>query len=101
VLFGGEKASLVMAKMLFDPSNSLVLDEPTNHLDMATREMLVQSLADFEGTMLFVSHDRHFLAKFSNRVLELPPDHYGGGYTEYVARTDQQAPGVASVRVSN
>jgi ATPase subunit of ABC transporter with duplicated ATPase domains len=97
VLSGGEKARLVMAKMLFDPPNFLVLDEPTNHLDMATKEMLVAALADFEGTMLFVSHDRHFLAALSNRVLELTPDgvhQYGGGYTEYVARTGQEAPGL-------
>ena len=97
VLSGGEKARLVMAKMLFDPPNLLVLDEPTNHLDMATKEMLVEALKDFEGTMLFVSHDRHFLAALSNRVLELAPDgvhQYGGGYTEYVARTGQEAPGL-------
>ena len=97
VLSGGEKARLVMARMLFDPPNFLVLDEPTNHLDMATKEMLVDALADFEGTMLFVSHDRHFLAALSNRVLELTPDgvhQYGGGYTEYVARTGREAPGL-------
>jgi ATPase subunit of ABC transporter with duplicated ATPase domains len=97
VLSGGEKARLVMAKMLFDPPNLLVLDEPTNHLDMATKEMLVAALADFEGTMLFVSHDRHFLSALSNRVLELTPEgvhRYEGGYTEYVARTGQEAPGL-------
>jgi ATPase subunit of ABC transporter with duplicated ATPase domains len=97
VLSGGEKARLVMAKMLFDPPNFLVLDEPTNHLDMATKEMLVAALAEFEGTMLFVSHDRHFLAALSNRVLELTPEgvhQFGGGYTEYVARTGQEAPGL-------
>ncbi|MCA0202162.1 MAG: ATP-binding cassette domain-containing protein [Proteobacteria bacterium] len=97
VLSGGEKARLVMAKMLFDPPNFLVLDEPTNHLDMATKEMLVAALAEFEGTMLFVSHDRHFLAQLSNRVLELTPEgphQYGGGYTEYVARTGHEAPGL-------
>jgi ATPase subunit of ABC transporter with duplicated ATPase domains len=97
VLSGGEKARLVMAKMLFDPPNLLVLDEPTNHLDMATKEMLVTALADFEGTMLFVSHDRRFLGALSNRVLELTPEgvhQYGGGYTEYVARTGQEAPGL-------
>ncbi len=97
VLSGGEKARLVMAKMLFDPPNFLVLDEPTNHLDMATKEMLVEALAGFEGTMLFVSHDRHFLSALSNRVLELTDGEvhqYAGGYTEYVARTGQEAPGL-------
>jgi ATPase subunit of ABC transporter with duplicated ATPase domains len=99
VLSGGEKARLVMAKMLFDPPNFLVLDEPTNHLDMATKEMLISALSQYEGTMLFVSHDRHFLAALSNRVLELTPEgihQYGGGYTEYVARTGQEAPGLRS-----
>ena len=97
VLSGGEKARLVMAKMLFDPPNFLVLDEPTNHLDMATKEVLVAALAEFEGTMLFVSHDRYFLGRLSNRVLELTPEglhQYGGGYTEYVARTGHEAPGL-------
>ncbi|MDQ0512588.1 ABC-F family ATP-binding cassette domain-containing protein [Ancylobacter amanitiformis] len=97
VLSGGEKARLVMAKMLYDPPNFLVLDEPTNHLDIATKEMLIAALASYEGTMLFVSHDRHFLAALSNRVLELTPDgihQYGGGYVEYVARTGQEAPGL-------
>jgi ATPase subunit of ABC transporter with duplicated ATPase domains len=94
-----EKARLVMAKMLYDPPNFLVLDEPTNHLDMATKEMLITALGQYEGTMLFVSHDRHFLAALSNRVLELTPEgihQYGGGYTEYVARTGHEAPGLRS-----
>ncbi|PWK72683.1 ABC-F family ATP-binding cassette domain-containing protein [Aminobacter sp. AP02] len=99
VLSGGEKARLVMAIMLFDPPNLLVLDEPTNHLDITTKEMLITALSQYEGTMLFVSHDRHFLAALSNRVLELTPDGihtYGGGYTEYVERTGQEAPGLRS-----
>ena len=99
VLSGGEKARLVMARMLYDPPNFLVLDEPTNHLDLLTKEMLIKALSDYEGTMLFVSHDRHFLAALSNRVLELTPDgihQYGGGYTEYVASTGQEAPGLHS-----
>ncbi|WP_395773228.1 ABC-F family ATP-binding cassette domain-containing protein [Agrobacterium pusense] len=99
VLSGGEKARLVMAAMLFDPPNFLVLDEPTNHLDLDTKEMLIKALSDYEGTMLFVSHDRHFLAALSNRVLELTPDgihQYGGGYTEYVESTGQEAPGLHS-----
>jgi ATPase subunit of ABC transporter with duplicated ATPase domains len=97
VLSGGEKARLVMAQMLYDPPNFLVLDEPTNHLDLATKEMLVAALSQYEGAMLFVSHDRRFLAALSNRVLELTPDgihKYGGGYTEYVERTGQEAPGL-------
>jgi ATPase subunit of ABC transporter with duplicated ATPase domains len=99
VLSGGEKARLVMAKMLYDPPNFLVLDEPTNHLDMTTKEMLIAALAQYEGTMLFVSHDRHFLTALSNRVLELTPEgihQYGGGYMEYVARTGHEAPGLRS-----
>jgi len=98
-LSGGEKARLVMAQMLYDPPNFLVLDEPTNHLDLATKEMLINALSEFEGTMLFVSHDRHFLAALSNRVLELTPEgihQFGGGYAEYVARTGQEAPGLRS-----
>ncbi len=97
VLSGGEKARLVMAKMLFDPPNFLVLDEPTNHLDLATKEMLITALARYEGAMLFVSHDRRFLGALSNRVLEVTPEgvhQYGGGYTEYVARTGHEAPGL-------
>ncbi len=97
VLSGGEKARLVLATLLYDPPNFLVLDEPTNHLDMATKEMLIKSLSSFDGTMLFVSHDRKFLAALSNRVLELTPQGvhvYGGGYTEYVSRTGHEAPGV-------
>jgi ATPase subunit of ABC transporter with duplicated ATPase domains len=97
VLSGGEKARLAMAIMLFDPPNFLVLDEPTNHLDMATKEMLIAALAQYEGTMLFVSHDRHFLAALSNRVIELTSEGvhiYNGGYTEYVARTGHEAPGL-------
>jgi len=97
VLSGGEKARLVMAKMLYDPPNFLVLDEPTNHLDLATKEMLITALGNYEGSMLFVSHDRRFLAALSNRVLELTPEgvhKYEGGYTEYVARTGHEAPGL-------
>jgi ATPase subunit of ABC transporter with duplicated ATPase domains len=99
VLSGGEKARLVLAKMLYDPPNFLVLDEPTNHLDMATKDMLVEALSAFEGTMLFVSHDRRFLGALSNRVLELTPEGphlYGGGYTEYVTQSGHEAPGLRS-----
>jgi len=97
VLSGGEKARVVLAKLLYVPPNFLVLDEPTNHLDIDTKQMLTRSLASFEGTMIFVSHDRHFLAELSNRVLELGaagPRTYGGGYLEYVAQAEHEAPGM-------
>jgi ATPase subunit of ABC transporter with duplicated ATPase domains len=101
-LSGGEKTRLVMARMLLNPPNFLVLDEPTNHLDLATKEMLIHALSDYEGTMLFVSHDRTFLRGLSNRVLELggetgtdlEPHAYLGSYVEYVERTGHEAPGV-------
>jgi ATPase subunit of ABC transporter with duplicated ATPase domains len=101
-LSGGEKTRLVMARMLLDPPNFLVLDEPTNHLDLATKEMLIHALTNYEGTMLFVSHDRTFLRGLSNRVLELggdsgtdaQPHAYLGSYVEYVERTGHEAPGI-------
>jgi ATPase subunit of ABC transporter with duplicated ATPase domains len=101
-LSGGEKSRLVMARMLFDPPNFLILDEPTNHLDLATKDMLIDSLKEFDGTMIFVSHDRSFLRGLSNRVLELGgesgrdshPHAYPGTYVEYVERTGHEAPGV-------
>ncbi len=101
-LSGGEKTRLVIARMLLDPPNLLVLDEPTNHLDLFTKEMLIEALRDFEGTMIFVSHDRAFLRALSNRVIELggesgldaEPHLYPGSYVEYVARTGHEAPGV-------
>jgi ATPase subunit of ABC transporter with duplicated ATPase domains len=103
-LSGGEKTRLAIARMLFDPPNFLVLDEPTNHLDLATKDMLVDSLKSFDGTMLFVSHDRSFLRGLSNRVLELGgesgvdahPHAFPGSYIEYVDRTGHEAPGVHS-----
>src|SRR3954449_1723035 len=101
-LSGGEKTRLVIARMLLNPPNFLVLDEPTNHLDLATKEMLLDSLRTFDGTMIFVSHDREFLRGLSNRVLELggesgteaQPHAYPGSYIEYVERTGHEAPGV-------
>jgi ATPase subunit of ABC transporter with duplicated ATPase domains len=103
-LSGGEKTRLVIARMLLNPPNFLILDEPTNHLDLATKEMLIDSLKDFEGTMLFVSHDREFLRGLSSRVLELGGESgtdshahaYPGSYVEYVARTGHEAPGIHS-----
>jgi ATPase subunit of ABC transporter with duplicated ATPase domains len=103
-LSGGEKSRLAMARMLYDPPNFLVLDEPTNHLDLATKEMLVEALKEFEGTMIFVSHDRTFLRGLGSRVLELGgesgternPLVYPGSYVEYVQKLGHEAPGIHS-----
>ncbi len=95
-LSGGEKSRLAMARMLYNPPNFLVLDEPTNHLDLATKEMLIEKLKDFEGTMIFVSHDRVFLRGLGSRVLELDgkPTVYPGSYVEYVQASGHEAPGI-------
>jgi ATPase subunit of ABC transporter with duplicated ATPase domains len=103
-LSGGEKSRLAMARMLYDPPNFLVLDEPTNHLDLATKEMLVGALREFEGTMIFVSHDRTFLRGLGSRVLELggetgtdrTPLVYPGSYVEYVQQLGHEAPGIVA-----
>jgi ATPase subunit of ABC transporter with duplicated ATPase domains len=102
-LSGGERSRLVLAQMLFDPPNFLVLDEPTNHLDLDTKEMLVKTLAGFDGTMLFVSHDRAFLRGLATRVLDLSggsegiaakPLVFSGDYARWVESTGHEAPGV-------
>jgi ATPase subunit of ABC transporter with duplicated ATPase domains len=97
VLSGGERARLALAKLLYDAPNLLVLDEPTNHLDIVTKRALVTALADYDGTLVFVSHDRQFLRALANRVLELTsagPRVYGGSYEEYVASSGHEAPGM-------
>ena len=98
VLSGGEKARLVLAKLLYDAPNLLVLDEPTNHLDQVTKRAVLRALASYEGTIVFVSHDRAFLRALASRVLELapgqPPRIYGGNYDEYVSTTGREAPGM-------
>ncbi|HXS97431.1 MAG TPA: ABC-F family ATP-binding cassette domain-containing protein [Candidatus Limnocylindrales bacterium] len=101
-LSGGERSRLAMARMLYNPPNLLVLDEPTNHLDLATKEMLAEALRGFEGTMIFVSHDRTFLRSLASRVLELggesgtarEPLVYPGSYVEYVQKLGHEAPGI-------
>ncbi len=98
ILSGGEKARLALAKILFDAPNLLVLDEPTNHLDLVTKRALVKSLEMYEGTIVFVSHDRAFLRSIATRILELTKDGkthvYGGSYDEYVSATGREAPGM-------
>jgi ATPase subunit of ABC transporter with duplicated ATPase domains len=100
MLSGGERSRLVLALMLYDPPNFLVLDEPTNHLDLETKQMLVETLRPFEGTLLFVSHDRTFLKGLATKVLDLSGDGGKGplvfhhSYQDWVERTGHEAPGV-------
>jgi ATPase subunit of ABC transporter with duplicated ATPase domains len=100
VLSGGEKARLALAKLLYDAPNLMILDEPTNHLDIVTKRALINALAEYEGTLVFVSHDRQFLRALATRVLELErrrPPRYGGSYDEYVASTGREAPGMRAL----
>jgi ATP-binding cassette subfamily F protein 3 len=90
VLSGGEKSRVMLACILARPVNFLVLDEPTNHLDIASREVLLEALREFDGTLMIVSHDRYFLRHLSKRVFEI--DHgslrvYEGGYSDYLSKT--------------
>ncbi len=88
-LSGGEAARLIFTRIIVDKPNVLVLDEPTNHLDLETIEALADALAKYEGTLLFVSHDRWFVAKIANRILELKRDglhDFRGDYEEYLAK---------------
>ena len=92
-LSGGEKSRVVLAKMLVQPLNLLILDEPTNHLDIQSREMLLNALKKFSGTVVLVSHDRHFLRSLINRVFEI--DHgemriYNGNYEYYLEASGRE-----------
>jgi ATP-binding cassette subfamily F protein 3 len=96
VLSGGEKSRVVLAMILAKPVNFLVLDEPTNHLDIRSREILLESLQGFEGTVVLVSHDRHFLRAISNRVFHIENGQmrvFEGGYSEFLesAQGDSRA----------
>ncbi|MBP6629381.1 MAG: ABC-F family ATP-binding cassette domain-containing protein [Kofleriaceae bacterium] len=98
VLSGGERARVALAKILYDAPNLMILDEPTNHLDIVTKRALMRALVEYQGTLVFVSHDRPFLRALATRVLELGGggNHrvYGGNYDEYVASTGREAPGM-------
>src|SRR5450755_213891 len=89
VLSGGERNRYAMAKMLVSPANMLLLDEPTNHLDLRAKDVLLEAIANFTGTVLFVSHDRYFIDGLATRVFEVEDRHvhvYPGGYEDYLYR---------------
>lgn len=88
-LSGGEKARVALAKLMLEKGNILILDEPTNHLDLYSKEVLESALLDYEGTLLFISHDRYFLNKMAERIVELTPqgaNHYLGNYDDMLEK---------------
>jgi ATP-binding cassette subfamily F protein 3 len=89
VLSGGERNRYALARMLLAPSNFLLLDEPTNHLDMRAKDVLLEALKEYNGTVVFVSHDRYFIDNLATRVFEIQEGHvhvYPGNYEDYLWR---------------
>jgi ATP-binding cassette subfamily F protein 3 len=96
VLSGGERTRLAVARMLLVPSNTLLLDEPTNHLDLDSKDVLLEALEDFGGTLIFVSHDRYFVDKLATKVIEIGDGHallYPGRYEEWLWSRKQRESG--------
>ena len=92
-LSGGEKARLQLAKLMLEKNNLLVLDEPTNHLDITSKQVLEDALENYEGTIVFVSHDRYFINKIANKVLDITGDDYNiylGNYDYYLEKREQE-----------
>ncbi len=101
VLSGGERTRLAVARMLLRPSNTLLLDEPTNHLDLDSKEVLLDALADYGGTLVFVSHDRYFVERLATRIIEIGDGKatlYPGTYAEFLWSKGQGATEVRLVR---
>lgn len=99
VLSGGEKSRIALLELLLKPVNLLILDEPTNHLDMHSKDVLLDALKDFGGTVVFVSHDRGFIEDLATKVLELHPGTYRvfpGDYKYYMQRIEDEANGIVS-----
>jgi ATP-binding cassette subfamily F protein 3 len=93
VLSGGERTRLAVARMLLRPSNTLLLDEPTNHLDLDSKDILLEALEDFGGTLIFVSHDRYFVEKLANKIVEIghgEASMFPGTYTEFLWSKEQR-----------
>ena len=96
MLSGGEKARIALLQLLLSPVNLLVLDEPTNHLDIHSKDVLLEALEAFGGTVVFVSHDRGFIEKLATKVLHLEPGkfmYYPGNYQYYMEQVEKQAGG--------
>ena len=99
VLSGGERTRLAVARMLLRPSNTLLLDEPTNHLDIDSKEVLLDALADYGGTLIFVSHDRYFVEKLATKIIEVGEGRaslYPGDYKSYLWSKEQREAPAAS-----
>jgi ATP-binding cassette, subfamily F, member 3 len=102
VLSGGERNRFALARILVSPSNFLLLDEPTNHLDMRAKDVLLEAIANFSGTVVFVSHDRYFIDRLATRVLEVENgtvNTYEGNYEDYLRKKEQMAAGAAEIPV--
>ncbi|MEI7534080.1 MAG: ABC-F family ATP-binding cassette domain-containing protein [Verrucomicrobiae bacterium] len=94
VLSGGEKSRLALVKLLLDPPNLLLMDEPTTHLDLASVDALIEALKQYQGTLVFISHDVHFIRALSTHVVRVEAGtlkHFGGGYQYYLDKTAQSA----------